>query len=372
MKKIIYTLLMLLLCGAQTLMAADADGYIKYRLKTTGDFPKENSASRGVFRVKNDNDKDYRSGINNSADTQTPKRWTVNSDGAYIKCESTTPFAKGDTISIVATPRTASSAGFQYALEKDDSHKAEIAGIYDNKNKQLVLKDTIEEGNGLIGKNYFYLSVKDPSHSFWIESITVTSAFPTAQSVQISDNMQYATYSNPTYSVDFTDSGAKAYIVKQGESTDKITFTEVTKVPAKTGVLLMGTKGSTVTIKATNEEENDVTGNLLVADDGQKTVGAGVYILSYKDDKAAFYKSNENRTLAEGKAHLEFPSAVATTSLAFYLDDVSTLTGIEGVQAEDVEAEDASTSEVYNLSGQKVDSNYKGIVIKNGKKYLQK
>ena len=32
--------------------------------------------------------------------------------------------------------------------------------------------------------------------------------------------------------------------------------------------------------------------------------------------------------------------------------------------------EDANAP-IYNLSGQKVDQNYRGVVIKNGRKYLQ-
>lgn len=31
-----------------------------------------------------------------------------------------------------------------------------------------------------------------------------------------------------------------------------------------------------------------------------------------------------------------------------------------------------SNNAIYNLAGQKVDASYKGIVIKNGKKYLMK
>lgn len=42
--------------------------------------------------------------------------------------------------------------------------------------------------------------------------------------------------------------------------------------------------------------------------------------------------------------------------------------GINNVKAED----NAATGKIYNLAGQRVDNNYKGIVIKNGKKMIQK
>ena len=48
-----------------------------------------------------------------------------------------------------------------------------------------------------------------------------------------------------------------------------------------------------------------------------------------------------------------------------WLDD-NNATAIQTVKkAEDTDA-------IYNLAGQKVDANYKGIIIKNGKKMIQK
>ncbi|MBQ7451510.1 MAG: hypothetical protein IJV60_03035, partial [Prevotella sp.] len=43
--------------------------------------------------------------------------------------------------------------------------------------------------------------------------------------------------------------------------------------------------------------------------------------------------------------------------------DADAITNVQSVKT-------ANTDAIYNLAGQKVDSNYRGIVIKNGKKYL--
>jgi hypothetical protein len=43
-------------------------------------------------------------------------------------------------------------------------------------------------------------------------------------------------------------------------------------------------------------------------------------------------------------------------------------TAIQGVRIQPTISNDA----IYNLSGQRVDENYKGVVIRNGKKYLQR
>ena len=37
-----------------------------------------------------------------------------------------------------------------------------------------------------------------------------------------------------------------------------------------------------------------------------------------------------------------------------------------------IQAKQADKTDMYNLAGQKVDSGYKGLVIKNGKKMIQK
>ena len=45
------------------------------------------------------------------------------------------------------------------------------------------------------------------------------------------------------------------------------------------------------------------------------------------------------------------------------------VTGIHSIENSELRIDNY---DYYNLSGQKVDSSYKGIVIKNGKKYVQK
>ena len=47
------------------------------------------------------------------------------------------------------------------------------------------------------------------------------------------------------------------------------------------------------------------------------------------------------------------------------------LLAIKGI-TDNVKAQTAGSKQAYNLAGQKVGNNYKGIVIKNGKKYLKK
>ena len=188
--------------------------------------------------------------------------------------------------------------------------------------------------------------------------------------VTVSNDMIYATYSS-TYSVDFTDSGAKAYIITSSNGTT-LEFKEVKAVPANTGVLLVAAMGQTINIKATDGTLDDVAGNLLVADDGTTTATSNSYILTKKENEApGFYKSKDTRKLTAGKAHLELTSPAMTAMECYALDKLGVLTGIEGVQATTA-ADNAAATDYYNTAGQKVGSAYKGIVIRDGKKMILK
>lgn len=58
-------------------------------------------------------------------------------------------------------------------------------------------------------------------------------------------------------------------------------------------------------------------------------------------------------------------AAISLDGIWFYHKDP---TGIKAIESTGAEAQ--TNSALYNLSGQKVNSNYKGLVIKNGKKYI--
>ena len=61
-----------------------------------------------------------------------------------------------------------------------------------------------------------------------------------------------------------------------------------------------------------------------------------------------------------GKLHVSVTADMKMT--------LSPATGINGIVTDDAD----DNAPIYNLAGQKVDKNYKGVVIKNGKKVYQK
>ena len=119
------------------------------------------------------------------------------------------------------------------------------------------------------------------------------------------------------------------------------------------------------------------TNNLTVGciDDVDLTYESCAYVIATKenDEEAGFYYVNSDVTVPAGKAYLYDPGAEAKTlrakALKITFADGSEATGIESLFAG---AETETPTEFYNLSGQKVGKNYKGVVIGNdGKKYVK-
>ena len=172
----------------------------------------------------------------------------------------------------------------------------------------------------------------------------------------------YATYCSP-YALDFSESGLKAYIANLDGSTVK--FTEVTSVPAKTGVLLKGSEGDH-TIKTTTGGPLGAIQNLLVGVLEDTKVPAGSFVLLKTDEYGVgFYKTTaESFTVGANTAYIPAITS-ARTFIGFDFDN--TTTAIEGVASEK-----ANSGEIYNLQGQRVTKTTKGLYVVNGKKVMVK
>ena len=182
----------------------------------------------------------------------------------------------------------------------------------------------------------------------------------------------YATYVS-NFTLDYSsNANLKAYIAK--EESGEIKFTEVKKVPANTGVLLRATDGggNTYTVNTTTAETDDMTGNKLVRGTGA-AVATGTnpynYILNVVNNELGFYRAN-NQTVATNRAYLQTsvtPGALAKIAIIF--DDATTsINALDNLTDSQLD----NDAPIYNLAGQKVTKAYKGVVIQNGKKLLNK
>lgn len=114
--------------------------------------------------------------------------------------------------------------------------------------------------------------------------------------------------------------------------------------------------------------------NLLTGSDEARTfnkAGYKYYILGRSGKDFGFYwqigTGGASVNNAAHKAFLRVPASSGAKFLSFTFGEETT--GINGITASDAEQNGTA---LYNLAGQRVAKGYKGLVIKNGKKYLVK
>lgn len=186
------------------------------------------------------------------------------------------------------------------------------------------------------------------------------------ESVHIGTN-GWATFASDC-AVKYDDLGLEAYAVKLND--DKVSFTKLTDVvPAYTPVLLKGTADTNYEINSNAGWAPYVLTDLKASDGtSASTDAATLYALSTVDGVTAFYPVKKNSKIPAKRCYLEVKST--SPKAAFYSlgTNFGETTGISSVENK-VEKADAP---VYNLAGQLVGKDYKGLVIKNGKKFVIK
>lgn len=204
------------------------------------------------------------------------------------------------------------------------------------------------------------------------------SATPTQIEVPAISATGYATYSS-AYALDFTYVTAfNAYIATGLDAQKQVVMAPAQqKVPAETGLVLAAEGGCEATLVPVAASASAIVDNLLVAHVAAGDVAASAgseyrYVLAKKDDEVGFYKLATTLNLPANRAYLQTTEALATNStgkvsLIFDDDETTNINALTlGRSALD------PTQPMYNISGQRVGNDYKGIVIQNGKKYVNK
>ena len=191
---------------------------------------------------------------------------------------------------------------------------------------------------------------KEVAHN---ESVTVTDA-------------GYATYCSP-YALDFTDASIKAYIAKANGTTG-VTFTQINKVPANTGVLLYKDGGTTENIPVLDGDADATTGNVFVPGTGAAVVSVSGsnhnYILNNVGGVVGFYKA-AGQTVATNRAYIQIDEGSGVKefiALPGFEDDA------DGISLAPALSEGEGA--IYNVAGQRMEKPNKGLYIVNGKKVL--
>ncbi len=255
-------------------------------------------------------------------------------------------------------------------------------GVFDGKlfeGRQITLEGKTNNGNGLsVTKWKIKTTVNGrettkysdgPTYTFTVPSCTKLSINAVmVEKPEVAIGQRGAVSYSSTKALDFTDQPVEAYIVtaKNGNSFNK---KQVYKVPAETGLVVEGPQGDyKIPVADANTSFDDFTGNLLqstataaftVRDDGNVYYG-----LFYSDatERVGFQKKDAGFSFGKGKSYLKLSGAMAKNFNEIFFEEATAILGVQ---------DDAWTDgKAYNLNGQRVDKNYKGVMIVNGKKVV--
>lgn len=136
-------------------------------------------------------------------------------------------------------------------------------------------------------------------------------------------------------------------------------------IPVKTGVIVSASEG-THKFVASAETPVEVTNNLFGGVLTSAKVSSPIYVLSPTSTPSRpVFSKYTSETLGANKVYLFESKIPSSGKFEFVFDEP---TGIETVN----NAPFISSNAIYNLQGMKVDNNYKGVIVVNGKKFVNK
>ena len=151
----------------------------------------------------------------------------------------------------------------------------------------------------------------------------------------------------------------------------KLTAIESGIIPAGEAVILRLTLEDNIETKkqfaltATTTTATKSTDNKLLGTDVAKTLGTNDYALSLGQYGVGFYLWKD-KSIDAHKAYLTLNASFGAKAFTFqFEDEASAIYNAEFIMQNGDDA-------IYNLNGVRVNDNYKGIVIKNGKKMLKR
>lgn len=326
------------------------------------------------------------------------KKYSVNS-GLTLAGNSGKPAAdrKADQISTDAVAFDAGCAGTIYVQAEGSAADRGII-IYFNAAEANTTKSQAK------GEMFTATAQNTEAGTYYIKSTSGSCKIYAVKFVPESDNST-RTFTMSSYGINtFSDThawkvpeGMEAYIAsatKADKTTGEVTLglTQVQVIPACTGAILRGEANKEYTMEASDcgslykdEEQTkpmvDVNYSFrpVIADytleetvlSTEKTAYNN-YLLGEADGKLAFGPAKAG-VLSTGKAYYRTRGdqdklASSTSGSKVIALDFGSTTGINAINA----AMDKANGQMYNIAGQKVSASYKGMVIVNGKKFINK
>lgn len=149
-------------------------------------------------------------------------------------------------------------------------------------------------------------------------------------------------------------------------------YTPYLLIPSASGKLLEEIAAAKDIADVPAEAKTSVSGSYsfvgtLQAKESVKTPNTEVY--GFSADGGKFVRVGENASIDAFRAYIAVPSQALSTAASRSIDiDFGGTTGINEIQ----NAQSSSAAATYDVAGKRVGKNYKGVVICNGKKMIQK
>lgn len=283
---------------------------------------------------------------------------------ALDKADNTVVFVKGK---VASTQKYDSKyPNLNYFISDDGTASSTLEvfrGTYLN-NAYITSNDQIVRGDEVIvvGTVTTYDN-KDSKIKELAQGSTLLKLTEAEEKASISD-AGWATYVTGR-ALDFTvNKDVTAYAVKFDKDANTITLNPVEKVPAQTAVVLKGNKGDYTFTRAEGTVDALTDNDLSFYPTDFNIEDQTTYVLANHNNVAGFYPLATGEKLPAYKGYIEI-SGITSAKSVYSLDDNTT--GISSL-----EADKTVEGQRFNLAGQRVSNNYKGVVIMNGKKFIVK
>lgn len=151
-----------------------------------------------------------------------------------------------------------------------------------------------------------------------------------------------------------------------------VAYTPYLLIPSADGKLLEEIAAAKDIADVPDEAKTSVSGSYsfvgtLQAKQSVKTDGMEVYGFSASEGK--FVHASDKASIDAFRAYISVPSTALSTAASRSIDlDFGGTTGINEIQ----NAQSSSAQATYDVAGKRVGKNYKGVVVSNGKKMIQK
>lgn len=289
---------------------------------------------------------------------------TTNPWDAQVNFENVYP--KGATIKLSMEVKGSEAGSIAAGLQNPNGYKGcgEFPAIDLTTDYKKVEVSTMCSGEGA---KRLLLSLGKYAGTVSIKNLKIEAEGVKQESLTIPSS-SFATYA-ASYPVNYDKLGLKAYAVKLNGAKDGVELTEIPGVvPAGVPVLLKGDANKEYALDKV-DGWSPVSTDLKASDGTSASKDeTTLYALSTVDGVTAFYPVKLNSAIPAKRCYLEVKGTSAKAAFFSLGTNSGETTGISSVENK---AEKADAT-VYNLAGQAVGKDYKGLVIKNGKKFVIK